>query len=259
MTVFLLAVLATCTLLLRVRAAEGHLRVQERDLREYDGTDNSKPIYLAINGTIFDVSASPAFYGPGGHYHHFVGRDATRGWLTECWDSEDQLTWRMDGVESMFLPKYLDEELEKAAEGEGMADLDIGMVSSEHVMKLAKEAARKLGKVSEAEKAKRRVEDEVEAKQKVHDTLAHWIRFFENNAKYSTVGSVIYDHENSKAPPEICEAALKKRPVKGGKLDSLMNVAKDRTSEDHAGGPQSVNQAHEDRIVKENDAEKDEL
>ena len=52
--------------------------IKEKNLREYDGTDPDKPIYLAIDGKIYDVSASPNFYGPGGHYHHFTGRDASR-------------------------------------------------------------------------------------------------------------------------------------------------------------------------------------
>lgn len=48
--------------------ADEQQQITEDDLKQYDGTDTEKPIYLAINGTIFDVSASPAFYGPGGHY-----------------------------------------------------------------------------------------------------------------------------------------------------------------------------------------------
>lgn len=40
----------------------------EEALKQYDGSVTGQPIYLAINGTVFDVSASPAFYGPGGHY-----------------------------------------------------------------------------------------------------------------------------------------------------------------------------------------------
>ena len=220
------ALLAVSIIPTSVRASEGSFHLPEIELRSYEGTDTSKPIYLAINGTIFDVSASPAFYGPGGHYHHFVGRDASRAWITECWDSEDQLTWKMDGVEQMFMPKYLDEELEKAADGEVADGLDLGMVSGEQIAKLSKEAARKLGKVSEDEKIQRRENDEVEAKQRVHDTLAHWIKFFENNSKYSIAGFVVYDDENSTAPPKLCEAALKKRPIKGGKLDSLMDLGK---------------------------------
>jgi len=46
----------------------GTVQISEADLAKYDGTGEDGAIYLAINGTIFDVSASPAFYGPGGHY-----------------------------------------------------------------------------------------------------------------------------------------------------------------------------------------------
>ncbi|KAF2207218.1 hypothetical protein CERZMDRAFT_5661, partial [Cercospora zeae-maydis SCOH1-5] len=70
----------------------------EAELKAYTGADKSKPIYLAINGTIFDVSSSPAFYGPGGHYNHFTGKDATRAWVTECWDTDDQFTWRLEDI-----------------------------------------------------------------------------------------------------------------------------------------------------------------
>ena len=205
-------------------AGSGHTKLPDAELRQYDGTDTTKPIYLAINGTIFDVSVSPSFYGPGGHYHHFVGRDASRAWVTECWDSEEQLTWKMDGVEDMFMPKYLDEELEKASQGDPAAGLDLGPMSNEQVIKLATEATAKFGKVSDKEKAKRLQGDAVEARQRVHDTLAHWVKFFENNSKYSVAGYVVYDKDNSENPPKLCEAALKKRPLKGGKLDSLLNV-----------------------------------
>lgn len=36
------------------------------ELRQYDGTDPSKPMYLAISGVIFDVSSASEFYGPDG-------------------------------------------------------------------------------------------------------------------------------------------------------------------------------------------------
>ncbi len=38
------------------------------ELAEYAGSDPSKPLYLAIKGTIFDVSKGRQFYGPDGTF-----------------------------------------------------------------------------------------------------------------------------------------------------------------------------------------------
>ena len=34
-------------------------------------------IYLALGGKVYDVTKSAMFYGPGGAYHVFAGRDGT--------------------------------------------------------------------------------------------------------------------------------------------------------------------------------------
>lgn len=44
------------------------------ELAEYNGTDASKPVLLAADGFVFDVSAGRAFYGPGGPYGGMAGR-----------------------------------------------------------------------------------------------------------------------------------------------------------------------------------------
>jgi membrane-associated progesterone receptor component len=49
-----------------------------KELFQYNGKNNSK-IYLAVCGKVFDVSRKPDFYGPGGMYENFAGRDASRG------------------------------------------------------------------------------------------------------------------------------------------------------------------------------------
>ncbi|PLW11560.1 hypothetical protein PCANC_20587 [Puccinia coronata f. sp. avenae] len=55
------------------------------ELSTYDGVKNqSKPLLLAINGVVYNVNANPAMYGPGGSYHHFAGKDASRAFVTGC-------------------------------------------------------------------------------------------------------------------------------------------------------------------------------
>lgn len=51
----------------------------EAELAAYDGTnDPDGPILLAADGLVFNVYKGRNFYGPGGEYHLFAGRDATR-------------------------------------------------------------------------------------------------------------------------------------------------------------------------------------
>lgn len=47
-------------------------------LSHYTGADSTKPILIAIDGTIYDVTSGASFYGPGCGYNLFAGRDATR-------------------------------------------------------------------------------------------------------------------------------------------------------------------------------------
>jgi len=48
-------------------------------LAAHDGKDPSKPIYVAIKGKVFDVSAKKEMYGPGAGYNIFAGKDASKG------------------------------------------------------------------------------------------------------------------------------------------------------------------------------------
>ena len=200
-----------------------HTDLTDAEIRAYDGSDPSTPLYLAINGTIYDVSAGRNFYGPGGHYGHFAGRDATRAWVTECWDTEDQLTHDMRRIEEMFMPKYMDEEFADVAEGKQIGD---GAV--EGMREKAAEVLKKVGKPSKKERARRREADLPEAMEKAEQALGKWVGFFAKGGKYPVVGKMIREdgwEESAPKPPELCDAARKKKPVRGGgKLDALMNM-----------------------------------
>ena len=54
------------------------------------------PVFLAVRGRIFDVSPGRNFYGPGGPYANFAGRDASRGLAKGSFD-EEMLTEDLHG------------------------------------------------------------------------------------------------------------------------------------------------------------------
>jgi len=65
------------------------------DLQPFNGADRPE-VYLAVRGRVFDVSSGRNFYGPGGPYQNFAGRDASRGLACGSFD-EDMLTKDLQG------------------------------------------------------------------------------------------------------------------------------------------------------------------
>jgi membrane-associated progesterone receptor component len=53
-----------------------------KELRKYDGTGPDGRVLLAVLGKIYDMTKGKRFYGPGGPYAGFAGRDASRGLAT---------------------------------------------------------------------------------------------------------------------------------------------------------------------------------
>lgn len=150
-----------------------HLTLAE--LTKYDGTDPTLPIYLAINGTIFDVSAGAHTYGPGGSYHAFAGHDASRGFVTGCF-MEDR-TSDLRGAEEVYMP---------------IEDPDEEITSGERKTRAERE---------------RRV-----AKKRVVDEVTRWHQFYANSKKYFPVGRVVGVRGHSGPAPTLCPAAQKGRP-----------------------------------------------
>lgn len=54
----------------------------------YDGNGPHELILLSITGLIFNVSSAPNFYGKGGGYNFFSGKDATVSFVTGCFSDE---------------------------------------------------------------------------------------------------------------------------------------------------------------------------
>lgn len=162
--------------LLQMQGGSVHLTPAQLTL--YNGTDPSLPIYLAVNGSIFDVSANRPVYGPGGSYNFFAGRDATRAFVTGCF--KEDLTPDLGGVEEMFLP-IEDVEDERITSAERK-------IRREREMRLAKEQIKK--------------------------TVLRWQGFFRNHKKYFQVGVLEDDGvvDPDKGKRVLCEGAQKQRP-----------------------------------------------
>ncbi|KAF5748108.1 steroid-binding protein 3 [Tripterygium wilfordii] len=66
-------------------------------LSQYNGTDPSKPLYVAVKGRVFDVTTGKSFYGPGGPYAMFAGKDASRA-LAKMSKNEEDVSPSLDGL-----------------------------------------------------------------------------------------------------------------------------------------------------------------
>ncbi|TNY22206.1 cytochrome b5-like heme/steroid binding domain-containing protein [Rhodotorula diobovata] len=63
-------------------------RFTPSDLAPFDGSDADRPILFAIRRKVYDVSSGASFYGPGGPYATFAGRDASRGLAKQSFDAD---------------------------------------------------------------------------------------------------------------------------------------------------------------------------
>lgn len=48
------------------------------ELKKYDGSDPTLPIYMGYEGNIYDVTAGKNFYEKGATYNYLVGKDSTK-------------------------------------------------------------------------------------------------------------------------------------------------------------------------------------
>lgn len=73
------------------------MEITLNQLKQYDGSDPSKPIYIGVKGRVFDVSTATSFYGPGGSYAMFAGKDASRA-LAKMSKNDEDVVGSLDGL-----------------------------------------------------------------------------------------------------------------------------------------------------------------
>lgn len=80
---------STLLLTLQARSRPQDDPISPSALSAYDGSDPSKPIYVAIKGRVFDVTPKKEMYGKGQGYNVFAGRDASKGLGMSSLDPKD--------------------------------------------------------------------------------------------------------------------------------------------------------------------------
>lgn len=52
--------------------------ITKQELIRYDGSDSNMPIYIGLDGYIYDVTAGKKFYQAGAMYHYLAGKDSSK-------------------------------------------------------------------------------------------------------------------------------------------------------------------------------------
>jgi membrane-associated progesterone receptor component len=79
--------------------------ITKAELAECDGVRTPR-IFVAVDGLVFDVSKAPGFYGPGGNYHGFAGKDCTRALALGLTDAADVLA-NPGGKQGLTVPQQM--------------------------------------------------------------------------------------------------------------------------------------------------------
>jgi predicted heme/steroid binding protein len=154
------------------------------ELAQYDGRNASLPIYLGLDGKIYDVTAGRLTYGPGGPYNHFAGKDAVRAFVTGCFDEDSNPDLR--GVEWTYVPKDVPRFEEKS-------DADMTVKEQAYRMEMLEQARRQ-----------------------VAGTVQGWAELFEGRSgkDYFEVGKIQRDEDWAEKEPlkKLCGPAEMSRP-----------------------------------------------
>lgn len=63
----------------KVNMQEKNLKIFTlQELSKFNGVDSRLPIYLALDGYVYDITKGKKFYQVGGSYHYLAGKDSSR-------------------------------------------------------------------------------------------------------------------------------------------------------------------------------------
>ncbi|CAM6091104.1 unnamed protein product [Calypogeia fissa] len=154
-------ILAVLIALLVVKiAAPNLLRTKiwtPEELAKYSGTDATRPLLLGVLGSVFDVSRGKRHYGPGGGYHHFTGRDASRAFVSGNFTG-DGLTNSLHGLTALEVKSIDDWKIFFQEKYKYMGKL-VGPFYDEHG-KPTEELARVAQQVAIADKIKQKQKED---------------------------------------------------------------------------------------------------
>ncbi|KIJ19852.1 hypothetical protein PAXINDRAFT_178625 [Paxillus involutus ATCC 200175] len=192
----------------------------ESYLATFDGTSLDHPLYIAIDGNVYDVSSNRGTYGPGGSYHTMAGVDAARSFGTGCFKTHRTHDLRgltdaelKESSGRLFSESYLatfdgtslDHPLYIAIDG-NVYDVSsnrgtYGPGGSYHTM-AGVDAARSFGTGCFKTHRTHDLRGLTGAELK---SVAHWKKFFEEHKAYSKVGKVVHPPIDPQSPiPEHC-------------------------------------------------------
>ncbi|KAE9046689.1 hypothetical protein PR003_g3947 [Phytophthora rubi] len=96
--------------------AEGLPKYTLDQLRMYDGSDEEKPILLAVGGKVLDVTSGAKFYAKGKSYNQFAGTACTRALALgslkkeditdDTSDFDDKKKAELDETKEFYYEKY---------------------------------------------------------------------------------------------------------------------------------------------------------
>ena len=205
---------------LTVHEQKPKLHLTNAELAAYDGSDPNKPVLLALNRTIYDVSASRRVYGPGGPYSQLAAKDASRSYITTCFDPEHDLVPYLSGVEEVYVPLWLSKkpgqaELDAIASGEVMEGMDMAAMIDNLQKKIGRRKSRLM-----------REEAYAKAEERVRAQIQTWEGMF-TKKDYPVVGKVVGINETDERLWKnltFCEAALQQRPPLAESLTEAMKA-----------------------------------